>query len=593
MAANLQPLPESKEIVSQLLTEKSLVRELYKIIQNAAVNATTSKSVIDDSHNTCAYPIGSPALSRTDECSISKRYHVSYHPEDILIVGGMAVSLYDEAISGIKSRYHNTSTLQRYVEKDTTDIDLVWWPRIKDTTPYIEENVVTINSPAISTLVTKYVSELNMILTNKKDIEIIENIIHGIRPDITLVRIEIEESSIGIKAGAKKILIYFIITIPENQTEIKLEICDISIHDGASSQKAVDAISNKLILQPMMLDPMYCLPYVQTVSFPLSRKKNIYMPHIISIIKQQLLAFKNLLDANNEKCLINYKRIRYLQLMIFEYYHQKKNTNIHKIFKIPINSIDLLRDIDSNLEKIIGDACYKQNSNGSQLCQIIKRLNELYHFQLQSFRNIHERKQMQYAYQLQQHMQQIQLQQQQLQQQQMRQQQLQQQQMRQQQMRQQQMKQHFQDILHEPILSVKKEALNNHDVCTLPNTIEYMMGKYKIIFNLEDKSEIKLKIETVYPLLCKYYHLLDRPNLNTDGKEQFKRVKQIIHDIFEDRKKETIERRIESEAKFDPLKRLLFSQQGGFISKKQTRRKQTRRKQTRRKHHRKNKTHKR
>jgi hypothetical protein len=81
--------------------------------------------------------------------------------------------------------------------------------------------------------------------------------------------------------------------------------------------------------------------------------------------------------------------------------------------------------------------------------------------------------------------------------------------------------------------------------------------------------------------------------MNTDGKEQFKRVKQIIHDIFENRKMDTIKRRIDSETKFDPLKRLLFSQQGGFIRKKQTRRKQTRRKQTRRKHHRKNKTHKR
>lgn len=204
-ADHRQQQEDSKEIASQLLTEKTLIRILYLLIQDTAVKTTKNKSVIENSHKTCSYPIGSLASSRMESCSVSERYHISYYPEDILIVGGVAVSLYDEAISGIKiSKYQNTSTLRGYLQKDTSDIDMVWWPRIEDTTPEMEEHVITINSPAILSLVTTYVAELQMIFANKKTIEIIENAIHNIRPDITLLRIEVEESQIGLRAGAKK-----------------------------------------------------------------------------------------------------------------------------------------------------------------------------------------------------------------------------------------------------------------------------------------------------------------------------------------------------------------------------------------------------
>jgi len=393
-----QPSPESKEIVSQLLLKKDLIRVLYLFIQIAAAEATSSESVTENSTNTCAYPIGALASSRKNECSETERYHVSYHPEDILIVGGVAISLYDEAISGIKLEYHNTSTLQRYVEKDTTDIDMVWWPRIKDTTPHLEENVVTINSQAISSLIAAYIGTLKSKFTDNSIIDIIKMSLPRIHQDITLVRIEVEESTIAIGAGVKKILIYFIITIPENQTEIKLEICDISIHDGASSQIEIapknknNKQSSAPILRPMTNDPIYCDPYTQKVAFPIFDEKKLYMPNIKSIINQQLFAFKRLLEAGEDKCIINYKRIRYLQLMIFEYIYQKPNSHIGTIFQIPIDSIDnLFETINRYLEINILEICSKRNRyNRRNLCQTLSSLYHIYRSQLQGFATMHQ-----------------------------------------------------------------------------------------------------------------------------------------------------------------------------------------------------------
>ena len=424
---------------------------------------------------------------------------------------------------------------------------MVWWPRFNGNTPQMDNHVVTINSPAISTLVSTYISELNTIFTNQKAIELIESELHAIQSDITLVRIEVKESLLGISAGAKKVLIQFIITVPEmNQKELILEMCDISIHDGASSQIEVNPINKTFILQPMMVDPVWCDPGIQTTTLPLIDSKKIYVPNIISILEQQLLAFKNLLHFNNEKCLINYKRIRYLQLMIFEYLHQKRNVNIYNIFKIPVNSIDsLFENINSYLEINISEICSKQNRhNRSNLCQTIQGLFMMYQSQLQAFYDIHVRQQKQYADQLQKHMQQIQLQQQQLQ----------------------------KTPLHHNVASIQNSP------CILPDMITYAMGKNKFVFYLEKNSGIRGKIETEYPVLCKYYHLLN----NSNDKEQFKRVKIIIHDIFENEKMHTIQQRIDAEAKYEPLKSLLSAKQGGFIRKKQTRRLR-----------RKNKTHKR
>jgi hypothetical protein len=401
----LDKIEKSKEIVSQLLLKKDLIRILYLFIQIAAVDATARESVTENSQNTCAYPIGASASSRTDECSVTDRYRVIYHPEDILIVGGVAISLYDEAISGIKSQYHNTSTLQRYVEKDTTDIDMIWWPRIEDTTPHLEKNVVTINSIAISSLIAAYVGTLKSKFTDNSIIDIIKMSIPNLQPDITLVRIEVEESAIGIAAGVKKILIYFIITIPENQTEIKLEICDISIHDGASSQIEVDPIHRKkLILKPMEFDPIYCDPYTQKVAFPIFNEKKLYMPNIKSIINQQLFAFKRLLDAGKHKCIINYKRIRYLQLMIFEYVYQRGNEHIRTIFQIPIDSIDnLFTNINSDLETNISEICSRRNRyNRSNLCHTLSGLHHIYHIQLEGFSMMHQDRQRHQMYQAQQ-----------------------------------------------------------------------------------------------------------------------------------------------------------------------------------------------
>lgn len=609
-----QPPEESeklKEIASQFLSDKSLAGALYLFIQDAAIKATTRDSVIENHQKSYAFPIGEDAksrmigetaselllkqmigevaLSEMKERSVIDRYRISYHPDDLLIVGGMAISLYDEAVSGIKKiKYQNTSTIQEYLQKNTTDIDIVWWPRIEDTAPHMEDYVVTINSPAISSLITAYISELNIIFANKKVIELIQTAIHNKRPDITLLRIDIEESFKGIKAGAKKIIVHFIIVVPEiNQSEISLEICDISIHDGASSQKETKNRSNELILKSMIDDPMYCMPNIQTATLPLVHQRKINVPDIKSIIKQQLLAFKNLLDANNPKCIINYNRIRYLQLMIFEYDYQKKNANIHTIFKLPIDSGKWLEEINNDLDKIIQNVCRKLNGKDRrQLCQRLYSLYPIY-FSQQKFL---EEKHMQQMYQLRQ-MQQIQKMQQMQQQ---MQQHMQQMQLQDQKKLQKPIlhRQYIQEVPHEPLPLVKadfvtKSKVVKNEACTLPNNIEYLIGKNKIQFTLNEPT----KAEIEKTALCKYYHILN--NKIESGEmikkkdryiEQLKRIKILIHDIVDKKKNIRIDKRISDEATWDPLKSLLEGKEpqfGGRMIHKQMQHTRTKYKQTR------------
>jgi hypothetical protein len=402
---------ETKQIASQLLLEKDLILTLYTLIQASAGRATINESVIADENKTCAYPIDTPASSRRNHCTdatMTDRFTVKYNPEDLLIVGGVAVQLYDLSITGIKQRRyaHNVSTLRNYLQKDTSDMDMVWWPRITDHRPE-NEMVVTINSPAIISLVTSFKDNLEEIF--ERGIDIIRYLVNNARPDITLESIAIVESELGISAGARKVLLYFNIDIQGRK--LRLEMCDISIHDGASGQK-----EKNFVLKPMRDDPMYCSP-AQIITLPILDNKYIYLPDIISIIKQQILAFQNLLDGNNEKCLINFKRIRYLQLMIFEYYHQKQNANIRKLFKMAVNGRniqmgDLFQYINSRITHIVTSICSKHNGkNRSNLCQQIEQLHSMYQYQLTSYSTMHHSQKMQelqQIHQLQQQIQQIQ-----------------------------------------------------------------------------------------------------------------------------------------------------------------------------------------
>jgi len=129
----------------------------------------------------------------------------------------------------------------------------------------------------------------------------------------------------------------------------------------------------------------------QTRAFPLLGEAKLYVPNILSILRQQQFAFKNLLYAGEDKCLINYKRILYLQQMIFEYDYQKKNANFKKIFNTPVNITAFIKNLNRNLLKIMKDVCPGKNS--SQLCKTLHNLHATHESELITMQQTHHSKQ--------------------------------------------------------------------------------------------------------------------------------------------------------------------------------------------------------
>jgi hypothetical protein len=142
------------------------------------------------------------------------------------------------------------------------------------------------------------------------------NIVYNIKntiPHIVSVQLTVGHSDAGLLAGVHKILIFCTLMYIDHTT-ITFELCDLSIHDGGSSQITQNEDGSRIIV-PMYHDPMYCSPFeITTIYTP--HYVGIGVPNLISMMKQRLLAFQNLLHRSSDKCIIYYRRIQYLQIII-------------------------------------------------------------------------------------------------------------------------------------------------------------------------------------------------------------------------------------------------------------------------------------
>jgi hypothetical protein len=298
---------ETKKLSSELLTNLNLTSCVYLLIKSAAKRIHDKMT---KRNQTCAYPIGTLATNRQQMCAISTRYQMEYHPDDIMVVGGIAMALYDATMQDSKQTY----AIPYYLSRNTSDIDIVWYPRIIDNEPSMSYDVLTIRSPAMEEHVVQLEEAMKQILQEKSII--MNNIVYNIKntiPHIVSVRLTVGHSDAGLLAGVHKILIFCTLTYMDHTT-IMFELCDLSIHDGGSSQITQHEDGSR-ILVPMYHDPMYCSPFeITTIYTP--HYVGIGVPNLISMMKQQLLAFQNLLHKSSDKCIIYYRRIQYLQIII-------------------------------------------------------------------------------------------------------------------------------------------------------------------------------------------------------------------------------------------------------------------------------------
>jgi hypothetical protein len=329
---------ETKKLSSELLTNLNVTSCVYLLIKSAAKRIHDKMT---KRNQTCAYPIGTIATNRQQVCAISTRYQMEYHPDDIVVVGGIAMALYDAIMQDSKQAY----AIPYYLSRNTSDIDMVWYPRITDNEPTTSYEVLTIRSPAMEEHVVRLEEEMKQVFREKSII--MNNIVYNIKniiPHIMTVRLTVGHSDAGLLAGVHKILIFCTLMYTDHTT-ITFELCDLSIHDGGSSQITQNEDGSRVIV-PMYHDPMYCSPFeITTIYTP--HYVGIGVPNLISMMKQQLLAFQNLLHRSSDKCIIYYRRIQYLQIII-------ALRNRHPTQTYGVENVEMLqRMIDDKIKTII------------------------------------------------------------------------------------------------------------------------------------------------------------------------------------------------------------------------------------------------
>ena len=184
-------------------------------------------------------------------------------------------------------------------------------------------------------------------------------------------------------------------------------MCDISIHDGGSSQITMGP--QGAMLSPMENDPIYVSDMFQQINRIKIRKIEVHVPILLKLIDQQLLAFSNVLMKRDNKCIIIYNRLRYIQFVL-----APRNINrprLLAIFGISEQIVNpIIVNIDKELNRIISEQC---SNNTGELCMKLNKYEQEskkeYLQEYEELRQAHEMQQR--ALQLQHFQQQQQLQQ--------------------------------------------------------------------------------------------------------------------------------------------------------------------------------------
>jgi hypothetical protein len=356
MAAASNVFNDPKIVAAELLAADSRIPQLLCMgVHAAAVHVTGGVNKPFIGKGICVRPISSPVADRIRACeTVYERGTINYYPDDLMVIGGMAITLYDYVIRDIKES-RMLPLLKNSLTKHTSDIDMVWWPRSSFT-----NKVITINSKGIMDLRDKLIEKITDEMESTFRMPaVMDMVLHNVNNAKSFI-IKVSSKYSPPIYGAIHICIYFIITYEDGKT-IELEMCDIAIHDSGSSQQHK---SNTLEL--MKKDPVYCNPSTEINRLAVNPPFYINVPIIKKLVDQQLLAFHNLLKKNDNKCIINYNRLRYIQSVIIP--HNAHRLNLLTEFHMSDQDVhQTIARIDTYLHDIIlkqctgkdGDLCMK------------------------------------------------------------------------------------------------------------------------------------------------------------------------------------------------------------------------------------------
>jgi hypothetical protein len=365
----------SEYLSSNLISDRYFIPMIYSFVKEAGIRASDKRNVIDNINNVCYIPIG--AKTRTDCIEVSdRRISMVYDPDDLFIVGGAALNLYDAMLSTMANSSRRIEPLEDFLQRKTLDIDMKWWPRIVSP----DDIILTAFSKALITLSTEFEKSLNDVFKENED-DIYEKILVKY-PDLELVRgafkIQINRIESN-KYGNETLKINFILGVHD------LKICEIAIYDGSNSQQTNIAGEKIREIQHMTsdiyyLNPIYGYNKLKRVTISWGdviykrnkdnnfnihniKNKNIIRKSVViaiiplqQYIRQQFFTIVNLLPSMNRKAFVNYKRILFIRKLI-ENFNLNNNTNKKRFISIVAariqNKKSLIDYIDNYLHIIM------------------------------------------------------------------------------------------------------------------------------------------------------------------------------------------------------------------------------------------------
>ena len=143
---------------SSIVSDIRVIEFIYRAIQNAAHNANN----MERKKKLPYYVSQIGSMSRSDEPRFMyidyDKSPLYYDIDDITIIGGAVLNIYDSKLTGFKERRKDEfKSLREELNRETTDIDIVWWPReILKNRGYI----YTADSPAIVSFIQSFIVSL-------------------------------------------------------------------------------------------------------------------------------------------------------------------------------------------------------------------------------------------------------------------------------------------------------------------------------------------------------------------------------------------------------------------------------------------------
>jgi hypothetical protein len=306
-------VPLKSELEVDIVNEPDIMLKFYHIMKYAAELAVNKMKPVewdDVRYNVLA--LGEEGTLRRGSHNRNNAqtidYFVEYNPKDIYVYGGCALTLYDIALRGLKEK-HTLNALEKRVRRKTTDIDLVWFPRVPEVL-FGTGLIVTSQSPAIKAMVLRVKKYLERILSRyERELLKLFRVKLADRYEIVSVdNFEVHHTHI-IEPGVHNI------TIKCSVNGIALKLCEMSIHDSGSSQRYNENYEEIHFLQPMTEDVVYCPPN-ELVHLDI-HDKEILVPNLTLYCKQQLFTFGNLLKRHDyEKSLGSFYRVAFVLYLL-------------------------------------------------------------------------------------------------------------------------------------------------------------------------------------------------------------------------------------------------------------------------------------